>query len=96
MIILELFSAHPGGSSGGNLRPQAGFLRSLITHPPMRHITSHNDIHNNLFSLLIFIKRSSFYATSTSQSSSRLKKPVKHLQSAPELHWLKFTQNDFF
>ena len=48
------------------------------------------------FSLLIFIKRSSFYATSTSQSSSRLKKPVKYLQSAPELHWLKFTQNDFF
>ena len=45
---------------------------------------------------LIFIKQLSFYARSMSQSSSGLKKPVKHLQSAPELHWLKFTQNDFF
>ena len=55
----------------------------------------YNNIHN-LFSSLIFIKRSSFYARSTSQSSTGLKKPVKHIQSAPELHWLKFTQNDFF
>ena len=30
------------------------------------------------------------------QSSSGLKKSVKHLQSAPELRWPKFTQNDFF
>ena len=53
-----------------------------------------NDIHN--INSLIFIKQSLFYARSTSQSSSGLKKPVKYLQSAPELHWLKFTQNDFF
>ena len=34
-----------GGASGGNFRPQAGFLHSPITHPP-RHNLSYNEIHN--------------------------------------------------
>ena len=65
----------------------------MIARPTslQRYNNIHNDIHNIVS--LIFIKRLSFYARSTSQSSSGLKKPVKHLQSAPELHWLKFTQD---
>ena len=34
MPLLNTGDSFPGGSSGGNLRPQACFLHSLITHPP--------------------------------------------------------------
>ena len=43
MTMVKKEQGQAGSSSGRNLRPQASFLHSLITHPPT---ASYNYIHN--------------------------------------------------
>ena len=45
ITIGEISAFEPGGASGGNFQPQAGFLHSPTTHP-LRHNVLYNDIHN--------------------------------------------------